>query len=125
MDGQLRVVVVGHGMVGSRLVDEVARRDAQGRVAVTVLGAEPYRLRRKLHVAGTGQRQHGVPGREAQDVLERAEGVVLRAAGQREVEARIARIPDRLVQVWDEADRTGQPPADVADSIARRLIGRG
>lgn len=42
-----------------------------------------------------------------------------------EVEARIARIPDRLVQVWDEADRTGQPSSDVADSIARRLIGRG
>ncbi|MFD1788994.1 Leu/Phe/Val dehydrogenase [Sphingomonas floccifaciens] len=41
-----------------------------------------------------------------------------------EVEARIARIPDRLVQVWDEADRTGQPSSDVADSIARRLIGR-
>ncbi|UIJ44301.1 NAD(P)-binding domain-containing protein [Sphingomonas cannabina] len=42
-----------------------------------------------------------------------------------EVEARIARIPDRLVEVWDEADRTGQPASDVADTIARRLIGRG
>lgn len=41
-----------------------------------------------------------------------------------EVEARIARIPDRLVEVWDEADRTGAPPSDVADAIARRLIGR-
>ena len=42
-----------------------------------------------------------------------------------EVEARIARIPDRLLQVWDESDRTGAPASDVADSIARRLIGRG
>jgi len=42
-----------------------------------------------------------------------------------EVESRIARIPDRLVEVWDEADRIGQPASDVADSIARRLIGRG
>jgi leucine dehydrogenase len=42
-----------------------------------------------------------------------------------EVEARISRIPDRLIQVWDESDRTGQPAADVADAIARRLIGRG
>jgi leucine dehydrogenase len=42
-----------------------------------------------------------------------------------EVEARIARIPDRLNEVWDEAERTGQPPSDVADSMARRLIGRG
>ena len=41
-----------------------------------------------------------------------------------EVEARIARIPDRLIEVWDEADRTGEPPSEVADAIARRLIGR-
>lgn len=42
-----------------------------------------------------------------------------------EVEARIAHIPDRLVEVWDESDRSGQPASDVADAIARRLIGRG
>jgi leucine dehydrogenase len=42
-----------------------------------------------------------------------------------EVEARIARIPERLIEVWDESDRTGQPASDVADAIARRLIGRG
>lgn len=42
-----------------------------------------------------------------------------------EVEARIERIPDRLVEVWDEAERTGLPSSEVADSIARRLIGRG
>ena len=42
-----------------------------------------------------------------------------------EVEARIARIPERLAEVWDEADRTGAPASDVADAIARRLIGRG
>ena len=44
---------------------------------------------------------------------------------QAEVNARIARIPDRLIEVWDESNRTGAPAADVADSIARRLIGRG
>jgi len=42
-----------------------------------------------------------------------------------EVMARIARIPDRLTEVWDESDRTGRPAAEVADTIARRLIGRG
>ncbi|MFA5966135.1 MAG: Glu/Leu/Phe/Val dehydrogenase dimerization domain-containing protein [Sphingomonas sp.] len=42
-----------------------------------------------------------------------------------EVEARIARIPDRLVEIWDESDRSGAPAADVADMLARRLIGRG
>ncbi|WP_375404290.1 Glu/Leu/Phe/Val dehydrogenase [uncultured Sphingomonas sp.] len=41
-----------------------------------------------------------------------------------EVKARIARIPERLAEVWDESDRAGRPAAEVADSIARRLIGR-
>ncbi|MEG3150366.1 Glu/Leu/Phe/Val dehydrogenase dimerization domain-containing protein [Sphingomonas sp. ZT3P38] len=41
-----------------------------------------------------------------------------------EVEARIARIPERLAEVWDESDRTGAPASDVADMLAKRLIGR-
>ncbi len=41
-----------------------------------------------------------------------------------EVMARIAHIPDRLNQVWDESAETGRPAAEVADTIARRLIGR-
>ncbi|WP_433558036.1 FAD-dependent oxidoreductase [Pseudonocardia xinjiangensis] len=37
-----RIVVVGHGMVGARFVEEVRRRDPHGaRVRLTVLGAEP------------------------------------------------------------------------------------
>lgn len=42
-----------------------------------------------------------------------------------EVEARIHKIPDRLNEVWDESDRTGEPSSAVADMIAKRLIGRG
>ncbi|MGY4397850.1 leucine dehydrogenase [Sphingomonas sp. UYAg733] len=42
-----------------------------------------------------------------------------------EVNARIARIPERLIEVWDESDRSGAPASDVADMIAKRLIGRG
>ncbi|OYY69735.1 Glu/Leu/Phe/Val dehydrogenase [Sphingomonas sp. 28-63-12] len=42
-----------------------------------------------------------------------------------EVEARIHKIPDRLIEVWDESDRSGAPASDVADMIAKRLIGRG
>jgi len=41
-----------------------------------------------------------------------------------EVEARVARIPDRLAQVWDESAASGDPASDVADRIAQRLIGR-
>lgn len=42
-----------------------------------------------------------------------------------EVEARIHKIPERLVEVWDESDRSSLPASEVADMIARRLIGRG
>ena len=42
-----------------------------------------------------------------------------------EVMARISRIPERLHQIWDESEATGQPAAEVADRIAQRLIGRG
>lgn len=42
-----------------------------------------------------------------------------------EVEARIARIPGRLIEVWDESDRTGRPASEVADRMAAGLIGRG
>jgi leucine dehydrogenase len=41
-----------------------------------------------------------------------------------DVMARIAKIPERLEQVWDESERTGDPASDVADMLAKRLIGR-
>ncbi|PKP90638.1 MAG: amino acid dehydrogenase [Alphaproteobacteria bacterium HGW-Alphaproteobacteria-16] len=42
-----------------------------------------------------------------------------------EVEARIAQIPARLDEIWEESARTGDPASTVADRMARRLIGRG
>jgi leucine dehydrogenase len=41
-----------------------------------------------------------------------------------EVMARIAKIPERLDQVWGESERSGSPASDVADMLATRLIGR-
>jgi leucine dehydrogenase len=41
-----------------------------------------------------------------------------------EVESRIGQIPERLEQVWRESESSGDPAADVADRIARELIGR-
>ncbi|SFR76542.1 Glu/Leu/Phe/Val family dehydrogenase [Sphingomonas jatrophae] len=41
-----------------------------------------------------------------------------------DVEARIAQIPARLEQVWAESAVEDRPAAEVADDIARRLIGR-
>lgn len=42
-----------------------------------------------------------------------------------EVNARIAQIPSRLDTIWDESAATATPAADVADAMARKLIGRG
>jgi leucine dehydrogenase len=40
------------------------------------------------------------------------------------INARIDTIPGRLRQVWDESEASGATPAEVADKIAQRLIGR-
>ena len=41
------------------------------------------------------------------------------------VRSRIDAIPGRLEQIWAESESSGRDPADVADAMARRLIGRG
>ncbi len=65
----------------------------------------------------------------APDYVINAGGIinVLRHMGQggdAEVDARIAGIPDRLESVWTESAATGDTPAQVADRMAQRLIGR-
>ncbi|MDX3901537.1 MAG: Glu/Leu/Phe/Val dehydrogenase dimerization domain-containing protein [Sphingobium sp.] len=42
-----------------------------------------------------------------------------------EVDARVAQIPDRLTTIWSESAASGRPAADVADTMAQKLIGRG
>lgn len=41
------------------------------------------------------------------------------------VRQRIEAIPGRLEQIWAESAATGRNPAEVADAMARKLIGRG
>lgn len=41
-----------------------------------------------------------------------------------EVMARIARIPERLDEIWAESARTSMPASEVADALARKRIGR-
>jgi leucine dehydrogenase len=41
------------------------------------------------------------------------------------VRERIAGIPVRLEQIWAESAASGRNPAEVADAMAQRLIGRG
>jgi leucine dehydrogenase len=40
------------------------------------------------------------------------------------INARIDSIPGRLHKIWDESEASGATPAEVADRIAQRLIGR-
>ena len=42
-----------------------------------------------------------------------------------EVRRRVEAIPYRLEGIWTESERSGRNPADVADAMARGLIGRG
>lgn len=78
-----------------------------------------------------GERLHDRGILYAPDYVINAGGIInvaleyLGQGSRAEVDARVAKIPARLEQVWDESDRTGRPASDVADAIARRLIGRG
>jgi leucine dehydrogenase len=77
-----------------------------------------------------GRRLHERGVLYAPDYVINAGGIInvgleyLGQGDEAEVKARIARIPDRLTEVWDESERSGAPAAKVADDIARRLIGR-
>ncbi|WP_339347266.1 Glu/Leu/Phe/Val dehydrogenase dimerization domain-containing protein [uncultured Sphingomonas sp.] len=77
-----------------------------------------------------GRRLHEAGVVYAPDYVINAGGIInvgleyLGHGDEAEVMARIATIPGRLHQVWDEAAASGDPTADVADRIARRLIGR-
>ena len=84
----------------------------------------------QLATAAEGQRLHDAGITYAPDYVINAGGIInvgleyLGHGDEAEVMARIARIPDRLHQVWDESEATGDPAAEVADRMARRLIGR-
>jgi leucine dehydrogenase len=77
-----------------------------------------------------GQRLHDAGVLYAPDYVINAGGIInvgleyLGQGDQAEVEARIARIPARLEEIWDESAKTGAPQSEVADRIAQRLIGR-
>jgi leucine dehydrogenase len=45
-------------------------------------------------------------------------------AGDDEINARIDAIPNRLDVIWDQSESDGSTPAEVADQMAKKLIGR-
>ena len=85
----------------------------------------------QLATKADGQRIHDRGIVYAPDYVINAGGIInvgleyLGQGDESEVLARIARIPERLDEIWTESARSGVPAAAVADSIARRLIGRG
>lgn len=84
----------------------------------------------QLETMAEGQRIHDRGIVYAPDYVINAGGIInvgleyLGQGDEAEVMARIDKIPARLDQVWDESERTGAPAAEVADTIAKRLIGR-
>ncbi len=84
----------------------------------------------QLAVRADGQRVHDRGILYAPDYVINAGGIInvgleyLGHGDEAEVMARIARIPERLEQVWAESAASGEPASEVADRIARGLIGR-
>ena len=84
----------------------------------------------QLATRGDGQRLHDRGVLYAPDYVINAGGIInvaLEYLGQgdrAEVDARVARIPERLNAIWDESAATGEPESVVADHMAMRRIGR-
>jgi leucine dehydrogenase len=84
----------------------------------------------QLATAADGQRIHQRGILYAPDYVINAGGIInvsseyLQDADAAGVKARIEQIPVRLEQIWTESAATGRNPAEVADSMAQRLIGR-
>jgi leucine dehydrogenase len=85
----------------------------------------------QLATASDGQRIHDRGILYAPDYVINAGGIInvaleyLGQGSRSEVESRIACIPERLESIWDESSATDRPASDVADAMARKLIGRG
>jgi leucine dehydrogenase len=84
----------------------------------------------QLATPADGQRIHQRGILYAPDYVINAGGIInvsseyLGDADAAGVKARIEQIPVRLEQIWAESAATGRNPAEVADDMARRLIGR-
>jgi leucine dehydrogenase len=84
----------------------------------------------QLAAPADGQRLHERGILYAPDYVINAGGIInvsteyLQDGDQELVRSRIEQIPVRLEQIWAESDATGRNPAEVADAMAMRLIGR-
>jgi leucine dehydrogenase len=84
----------------------------------------------QLAIPADGQRIHERGILYAPDYVINAGGIInvsteyLKDGDQATVRSRIEQIPVRLDQIWSESSATGRNPAEVADAMAKRLIGR-
>ena len=84
----------------------------------------------QLATPADGQRIHERGILYAPDYVINAGGIInvateyLKDGDQQTVRGRIEQIPGRLEQIWSESAETGRNPAEVADAMAMRLIGR-
>jgi len=84
----------------------------------------------QLATPADGQRIHERGILYAPDYVINAGGIInvatdyLKDCDQQAVRGRIEQIPGRLEQIWSESAETGRNPAEVADAMAMRLIGR-
>lgn len=84
----------------------------------------------QLATPADGQRIHERGILYAPDYVINAGGIInvsteyLKDGDQDLVRSRIEQIPVRLEQIWAESDATGRNPAEVADAMAMKLIGR-
>ncbi|MEA3008351.1 MAG: leucine dehydrogenase [Sphingomonadales bacterium] len=98
---------------------------AELRVPVVAGGAN-----NQLATPADGQLIHQRGILYAPDYVINAGGIInvsteyLKDGDQETVRARIEGIPVRLEQIWSESAATGRNPAEVADAMAMRLIGR-
>ncbi|HEY0313023.1 MAG TPA: Glu/Leu/Phe/Val dehydrogenase dimerization domain-containing protein [Allosphingosinicella sp.] len=85
----------------------------------------------QLATPADGQRVHQRGILYAPDYVINAGGIInvateyLKDGDQATVRGRIEQIPERLDHIWRESSETGRNPAEVADAMAMRLIGRG
>jgi leucine dehydrogenase len=85
----------------------------------------------QLATPADGDRIHARGILYAPDYVINAGGIInvsteyLKDGDQTKVRQRIEGIPGRLDTIWDESEASGKNPAEVADDMARRLIGRG
>jgi assimilatory nitrate reductase electron transfer subunit len=147
----MRLVVIGHGMVGARFVEEVIAHDAAGKYAITVLGAEdcePYnRVLLSDVVAGRTHEEAlglGVPVHDrlvvhrgtSATLLDREDRAVVTADGRRHrydqlvlatgASARVPEIPGLRAQRGDRADLPlGAHPCARSTTRARSSLPHG